>query len=83
MGGALTLRRHVGSWTLGGAIGAGRETINSTDTNPVSMAELRAEGALGPALRLAFYALYNRSTGYVDAPGYSYRQAGVTLIHPF
>ena len=81
--GVLSLRRHIGSWTLGGGLGAGRETVNSTDTNPVRMAELRAEGALGPALRLSFYALYNRSTGYVDAPDYSYRQAGVTLIHPF
>ncbi|MGE5668326.1 MAG: hypothetical protein ACM338_09035 [Betaproteobacteria bacterium] len=81
--GVLSLRRHIGSWTLGGGLGAGRERVNSTDTNPVRMAELRAEGGLGPALRLAFYALYNRSTGYVDAPDYSYRQAGVTLIHPF
>jgi len=81
--GALTLRRHVGRWTLSGALGAGRETVNSTDTNPVTMAELRAEGALEPNLRLAFYALYNRSTGYVDTPDYAYRQAGVTLIHPF
>ncbi|MGE5088696.1 MAG: hypothetical protein ACM3QY_06190 [Candidatus Levyibacteriota bacterium] len=81
--GGLTLRRHIGSWTLGGGVGAGRETVNSTDRHPVRMAELRAEGALDPALRLVFYALYNRSTGYVDAPDYSYRQAGVTLIHPF
>jgi hypothetical protein len=36
----------------------------------------------GAVPRLAFHALDNRSTWHVDAPGYSCRQAGVTLIHP-
>jgi hypothetical protein len=47
------------------------------------VAEIRGEGALTDRLRLALYALYSRSTGYVDSPDYSYRQAGITLIYPF
>ena len=81
--GALSMRRHIGSWTLSGALAAGRETIDGNDTHPVRMAELRAEGALSGNLRLVAYATYNRSTGYVDAPDYSYRQAGFTLIRAF
>ncbi|MHB8494977.1 MAG: hypothetical protein ACYC9Z_01940 [Casimicrobiaceae bacterium] len=81
--GALSMRRHTGSWTLSGALGAGRETIDGSDTHPVRMAELRAEGALSGNLRLVAYASYNRSTGYVDAPDYSYRQVGFTLIRAF
>jgi hypothetical protein len=34
-------------------------------------------------MRLALYAVYSRSTGYVDAPDYAYRQVGVTLIYAF
>ena len=81
--GALSMRRHTGSWTLSGALGAGRETIDGSDTHPVRMAELRAEGALSGSLRLVAYATYNRSTSYVDAPDYSYRQAGFALIRAF
>jgi hypothetical protein len=81
--GAMSMRRHMGAWTLAAALGAGRETIDGSDTHPVRMAELRAEGALAANLRLVFHAGYNRSTGYVDAPDYSYRQAGVTLIRAF
>lgn len=81
--GALSMRRHTGRWTLSGALGAGRETIDGNDTHPVRMAELRAEGALSGNLRLVAYATYNRSTGYVDAPDYSYRQAGFVLIRTF
>jgi hypothetical protein len=80
--GVLAMRRRIGSWVWGGAVGAGRETINGTDGHPVRMAEFRGEGALTEGLRVAFYALYNRSTGYVDAPDYAYRQVGVTLIYP-
>ncbi len=81
--GAVSMRRHLGAWTLAAALGAGRETIDGSDTHPVRMAELRAEGALAADLRLVFHAGYNRSTGYVDAPDYSYRQAGITLIRAF
>ncbi len=81
--GVLAIRRHTGSWTVSGAIGAGRETIDGTDTHPVRSAELRAEGALARKLRLAIYALYNRASGYVEGPDYAYRQAGITLIRAF
>jgi hypothetical protein len=80
---ALGMRRRLGSWVWTGSLGAGRETINGTDTHPVRLAEIRGEGALTDRLRLALYALYSRSTGYVDSPDYSYRQAGITLIYPF
>jgi len=80
---ALGMRRRVGSWVWTGSLGAGRETINGTDTHPVRLAEIRGEGALTQGLRLALYAIYSRSTGYVDAPDYAYRQVGMTLIHPF
>jgi hypothetical protein len=80
---ALGMRRRFGSWVWIGSLGAGRETINGTDTHPVRVAEIRGEGALTDRLRLALYALYSRSTGYVDSPDYSYRQAGITLIYPF
>ena len=80
---ALGMRRRFGSWVWIGSLGAGRETINGTDTHPVRVAEVRGEGALTDRLRLALYALYSRSTGYVDSPDYSYRQAGITLIYPF
>ena len=80
---AVAMRRRIGSWVVSGSFGAGRETIDGSDRHPVRVAELRAEGALSATTRLAFYALYSRSTGYVDAPDYVYRQAGVTLIHSF
>lgn len=80
---AAGMRRRFGSWLWIGALGAGRETINGDDTHPVRVAEIRGEGALTDKLRLALYATYNRSTGYVDSPDYSYRQVGVTLIYPF
>ncbi|MGH8802705.1 MAG: hypothetical protein ACREX6_10495, partial [Casimicrobiaceae bacterium] len=77
------VRRHIGSWTVSGSLGAGEETVNGTDTHPVRTAELRGEGALGRGMRLAVYAAYNRSTGYVDSPDYAWREGGVTLIVPF
>lgn len=80
---ALGMRRRFGTWVWIGSLGAGRETINGTDTHPVRVAEVRGEGALTDGLRLALYALYSRSTGYVDSPDYSYRQVGITLIYPF
>jgi hypothetical protein len=79
--GVVAFRRRFGSWTWLGGVGAGRETINGTDSNPVRMAEIRAEGALSDAVRLAWHASYNRSTGFVDAPDYAYREIGVTLIY--
>ncbi len=81
--GAFGMRRRLGSWVWTGSLGAGRETINGTDTHPVRLAEVRGEGALTDKVRLALYAIYSRSTGYVDSPDYSYRQVGVTLIYPF
>jgi hypothetical protein len=80
---ALGMRRRLGSWVWTGSLGAGRETINGTDTHPVRLAEIRGEGALTDRLRLALYAIYSRSTGYVDSPDYAYRQVGLTLIYPF
>jgi hypothetical protein len=80
---AVAMRRRIGSWVVSGSFGAGRETIDGHDRHPVRVAELRAEGALSETTRLVFYALYSRSTGYVDAPDYAYRQAGITLIHSF
>ena len=75
-------KRHAG-WVWQGALGAGRETVNNTNSQPVTLAELRAEGPLGGKLRLALNASYNRSTGYVDAPNYSYQRLGATLVYPF
>jgi hypothetical protein len=80
---AVAMRRRIGSWVVSGSFGAGRETIDGSDRHPVRVAELRAEGALSATTRLAFYAVYSRSTGYVEAPDYAYRQAGITLIHSF
>jgi hypothetical protein len=81
--GAIGMRRHFGSWTWIGSLGAGRETINGTDSHPVRLAEVRGEGALTDRLRIALYGIYSRSTGYVDAADYAYRQVGFTLIYPF
>lgn len=80
---AVGMRRRFASWIWTGSFGAGRETINGTDTHPVRVGELRTEGPLTERMRLALYAIYSRSTGYVDSPDYSYRQVGVTLIYPF
>jgi hypothetical protein len=80
---ALGLRRRFGSWIWSASAGAGRETINGTDAHPVRVAEVRGEGAVTDRMRLAFYALYSRSTGYVDAPDYAYREIGTTLIYAF
>jgi hypothetical protein len=76
------MRRRVEGWTWSGSFGLGRETIDGADTHPVTVAELRGEGALTERLRIACYALYSRATAYVEAPDYSYRQAGITLIYP-
>jgi hypothetical protein len=80
---AVAVRRRVAGWLVSGSFGAGRETIDAIDTHPVRVAELRAEGALTARTRLVLTALYSRTTGYVDAPDYAYRQVGVTLIHAF
>ena len=81
--GVGAVRRHIGSWTISGALGAGEETVNGTDTHPVRTAELRAEGGLPRGMHVAVYAIYNRSTGYVASPDYAWREGGVTLIVPF
>ena len=81
--GVGALRRHVGSWTISGALGAGEETVNGTETHPVRTAELRAEGGLPRGMHVAVHAVYNRSTGYVASPDYAWREGGVTLIVPF
>ena len=80
---AVGVRRRFGGFVVSGSFGAGRERIDGTQTHPVRVAEMRAEGAITEHTRLAFYALYSRTTAYVDAPDYSYRQAGITLIHRF
>lgn len=81
--GVGAVRRHIGSWTISGALGAGEETVNGAETHPVRSAELRAEGGLPRGMRVAVYAVYDRSTGYVAAPDYAWREGGVTLIVPF
>ena len=81
--GAVGVRRRFAGWIWTGSLGFGRETINGTDDHPVRVAEVRAEGPLTDRVRLALHALYSRSTGYVDAPDYAYRQIGMTLIYPF
>ena len=81
--GAVALRRRLSGWVVTGSIGFGRETINGTDEHPVTVAEARVEGPLTDRARLALYAVYSRSTAYVDAPDYAYRQIGATLIYPF
>ena len=58
-------------------------TINGTDAQPVRMGKLRTEGVLTDTVRAAWHASYNGSTGYVDAPGYAYRETGVRLIYRF
>jgi hypothetical protein len=73
----------IAGWIWSGAIGFGRETINGTSTQPTRLAEVTAQGALFDGVRLAITAIYNKSTGYVDSPDYSYRRLGVTLIYPF
>ncbi|MEP6657003.1 MAG: hypothetical protein ABJC33_07185 [Betaproteobacteria bacterium] len=75
-------KRHAG-WVWQGALGAGREIVDNTNSQPVQLAELRAEGPLAGKLRIALNASYNKSTGYVDAPNYSYRRVGATLTYPF
>lgn len=81
--GAVGIRRRFGSWILSGSFGAGRETVNNADQHPVRVGEIRGEGALTDRLHLTVYALYSRTTSYVDAPDYAYRQFGVTLIYSF
>lgn len=81
--GAIALRRRLAGWMLTGSLGLGRETINGTDHHPVTVAEARVEGPLTDRVRLALYALYSRSTAYVEAPDYAYRQIGMTVIYPF
>jgi hypothetical protein len=81
--GAIAVRRRIAGWIVGGSFGAGRETINGTDSHPVRVAELRAEGALGEHTRLVLHASYSRTTGFVDAADYAYREVGVTVIRTF
>lgn len=81
--GVVGFRKRFAGWVWQGALGAGRELIDNTDSQPVELAELRVEGPLAGKLRLALNASYHRSTGYVDAPNYSYQRLGATLIYPF
>jgi hypothetical protein len=84
--GVVAFRRRYAGWVWSGAIGFGRELVDSggeTSRQPTQLAEFRAEGPIAENVRLVFNALYNKSTGYVDAPDYSYRRFGVTLIYAF
>jgi len=74
--GVVAFRKRYVGWVWSGALGAGRETVDDSSRQPVRLAELRGEGPLYNKLRLAFNAIYNQSTGYVDAPDYSYRRFG-------
>jgi len=81
---ALAMRKRISAGWIGSAtVAAGRETINNDTTQPTALAELRAEGPFIKGTRVAFNALYTRSTGYVESPDYWYAQVGATLIIPF
>ena len=66
--GALGMRRRFGSWMLSGRLAPAARRSTAPTTIRCGSPKLRGEGALTDRLRLALYALYSRSTGYVDAP---------------
>ena len=60
----LSLRRHVGGWTVSGLAGAGRERVDDASWQTTGIAELRAEGPLAGKARITVDLLYNRAAGF-------------------
>jgi hypothetical protein len=78
----LSLRRRVGTWTVAGLAGAGRERADDASWQTTTITELRAEGPLSGDMRLTIGVLYNRAAGFAASPDYWYGTASVGLIIP-
>lgn len=78
----LSVRHRVGSWTVSGLAGAGRELSSNSSWQTTSIAEVRAEGPLGGNVRLALAALYNRAAGFADSSDYWYSAVSANVIIP-
>lgn len=78
----LSLRRRVGTWTVSGLAGAGRERADDAAWQTTGVAEVRAEGPLTGKVRCALGLLYSRAAGFADSPDYWYGTASVNLIVP-
>jgi hypothetical protein len=81
--GGLAIRKRYAGWIWSGTLAAGREEIDRGVQRTTKLADVRAEGAIGRATRLALHASYNRSAGFGTADDYWYRVIGVTVIVPF
>ena len=81
----LALRRRLTSWpgwTVSGAAGAGRETVDNDEHNPTVTTELRLEGPLDNGWRVGLRAQYLRTSGGVSGTDYWYSALGATLTIP-
>jgi len=78
----LSLRRHVGTWTVAGLAGAGRERADNASWQTTTIAELRAEGPLSGDIHLTIGVLYNRAAGFANSPDYWYGMANIGVIIP-
>ena len=78
----LSLRRRVGTWTVAGLAGAGRERADDDAWQTTTIAEVRAEGPLSGDMRLTIGILYNRATGFTESPDYWYGTASIGVIIP-
>ena len=78
----LSLRRHAGTWTVGGLAGAGRERADNASWQTTYIGELRAEGPLSGDMRLTIGVLYSRAAGFAESPDYWYGSANIGVIIP-
>lgn len=78
----LALRRRIGSWTVAGLAGAGRERAEQASWQTTAIAELRAEGPLSGRARLSIGVLYSRAAGFAASDDYWYGTANVSVILP-
>ena len=76
------MRRHVGTWTIGGLAGAGRERADNASWQTTYIGEVRAEGPLSGGTRLTIGVLYNRAAGFAESADYWYGMVNVGVIVP-
>jgi hypothetical protein len=80
--GVAAIRKRYAGWMFHGELGAGQERSTGGGSRPARHVEARVEGPLFGTVRVVLRAGYERSAGFIDATGYSYRLLSAELQVP-
>jgi len=80
--GVAAIRKRYAGWMFQGELGSGQERSTGGPSRAARHVEARAEGPLFGTARLVLRAGYERSAGFIDATGYSYRIVAAELQVP-